>query len=521
MRDDRPSYLESDGKTVTKAWEDAYAFEFKRRGKITHRYVPTEKGLDFHESTALNCILEGSRGTGKSKAIRNDAHMRALSHPGYDYLIVRRTMPQLRKSHLKFIGAEMKALGGYFNKTESIAYYPNGSLGFYGHCQTEDDTMNLLSSEFCAIYFDEISTFTWEMVTRIAACLRVPEGSGLMPIVRGGTNPIGVGASEIRRYYITKDITPEEDEDYIPDDYQAIHTTLDDNPYVDRVQYVKRLKNLPDHIRRAWLDGEWIVEGMYFHDYRPKKRVKAGADEVPWHVMQEYPLIYSRAATATLDDPFKWIKFYRAIDWGFSPDPAVCLWIAQVPVYYKAHGDLKLSKHNRAFVMKERQWHSTTAKDVAKDIYKESEGYHIVETFCDPTMFVGSEATDFQSVGDIFDNNRVPLSPSTNDRSQAGFAIHEYLNTILEDGLPQLQIFEYECPHLVRTLGEVRVDTRHPERIADSRQDHWVITLSYFCSGRISTSKEHKTSSKPKWMQPNPNVRSKLRHLGDESVRRR
>src|SRR5579862_2169108 len=489
----RPAY-------PSKEWEAAYAFIFKKAGKITHKYVPTPKQLDFHESVALNCILEGSRGTGKSKAIRNDAHMRALSVAGYDYLIVRRTMPQLRKSHLKFIGAEMKALGGYFNKTESIAYYPNGSLGFYGHCQTEDDTMNLLSSEFCAIYFDEISTFTWDMITRIAACLRVPEGSGLMPIVRGGTNPIGVGASEVRRYYITKDITAEEDEDYIPEDFQAIHTTLDDNPFVDRVQYVKRLKNLPDHVRRAWLDGEWIVEGMYFHDYKPSKEGK------PWHVATEYPVIQSRKGPGTLTDPFQWIQFYRAIDFGFSPDPAVCLWIAQCPVYYRGdNGEIKQSKQNRAFVLKEMTWRQTTAKEIARDIVKESEGMHIVESYCDPTMFFGSEATDHMSVGDIFEDNGVPLTPSKNDRTHAGFAIHEYLNTILEDGLPKLQLFEYTCPQLMRTMGEVRVDDRHPERIADSSQDHWVISLAYFCIGRVGTSKERWTDTRPRWMRPNPN----------------
>lgn len=486
-------------------------------GKTLINYCPTEKQLAYHQSIALNCIMEGSRGTGKSLCERMDCHMRAISYPGYNYLIVRRTMPQLRKSHLKFVSAEMKALGGYFHSTNSIAYYPNGSLGFYGHCQTEDDTQNLLSSEFCLICFDEISTFTWEMITRISACLRVPEGSGLLPIVRGGTNPLGVGASEIRRYYITKDITAEEDEDYNPDDYEAIHMTLADNPHIDRDKYIKRLKNLPDHVRRAWLDGEWIMEGMYFYDFKP---INIPEGKKPWHVVQDYPVVYSRQnVQTTLSDPFQWIKFYRAIDWGFSPDPAVCLWIAQCPVYYMKHGELALSQFNRAFVMKERTWHSTTAREVAKDIVKESQGWRIVETYCDPTMFGSSAATDFQSVGDIFEDNHVPLSPSTNDRSHAGFAIHEYLNTVLEDGLPMIQIFEYECPNLIRTMTEVRIDPRHPERIADSAHDHWVISLAYYCLGRNVSSKENKISSKPKWMQPNPNNRSQRRHLGDESVR--
>jgi hypothetical protein len=61
-----------------------------------------------------------------------------MACPGLDYLIVRRTMPELRKSHLKFIEAEMRRLGGTFNKTESIEGWrrhfnevrPHSSLGY-------------------------------------------------------------------------------------------------------------------------------------------------------------------------------------------------------------------------------------------------------------------------------------------------------------------------------------------------------------------------------------------------------
>lgn len=121
-------------------------------GKLVWEYRATAKQRIFHQCTAANCILEGARGTGKSVAIRMDAHIRAMTVPGYTYLIIRRTMPELRKSHLRFIPAEMRKLGGRFNKTEGIAYYPNGSQGFFTHCETEDDMMKLLSSEFAALF---------------------------------------------------------------------------------------------------------------------------------------------------------------------------------------------------------------------------------------------------------------------------------------------------------------------------------------------------------------------------------
>lgn len=496
---------QSDGLTVSEEWITRYGFMVENPEFGVHKYVPTPKQLDFHESLKENCIIEGSRGTGKSVCIRNDAHMRALACPGYNYLIVRRTMPELKKTHLRFIGQEMRILGGTYHKTDAIAQYHNGSTGFFSHCETEDDMMKILGSEYCAVYFDEISTFTGEMITKIATCTRVPEGSDLMALVRGGTNPIGVGADYVRKAYLTKDIQPEDDPEYNPDDYEAIHTTLDDNPYIDKVQYIKRLSNLPEHIRRAWLDGEWVVEGMYFHDYYPTKHRPVGEGEsepYDWHVTTIYPRIKSSRTDIIGLEQHQWVQIYRTVDWGFSPDPAVCLWIAVLP-------------NSRAFVMKEMHWRSKTAAHVAKIIKSESEGMHIVETYCDPTMFYGSEATGNMSVGDIFESNGVPLTPVKNDRIVAGYAIHEYLNTLCVDGLPKLQMYGPGCPMLVRTIPEMRTDKNDPRKIADGN-DHWVISLAYFCMQRTGVSQETFEVQVPRWMRPK---KQNIKRLGAESVR--
>jgi hypothetical protein len=516
MSKNRPPYFNADDTFPTQEWRDRYAFIIhdQKTGKKVHEYIPAPKQLDYHESTTPNCIMEGSRGTGKSITIRNDAHMRALMHPGYTYLIVRRTIPELRKSHLRFLPAEMKAIGGTFNKTENIAYYPNGSLGYFSHCETEDDMMKLLGSEYALVVFDEITTFTWTMITKVASCARVTEDSGLLALVRGGTNPIGVGADEIRKFYVDKTVDPLEDPDYDPAEYEAIHMTLADNPHIDRDQYVKRLSSLPEHIRKAWLDGEWIVEGAYFHDYKPVRTVTAKdnaktleaytpGSTIEWHVVSSLPTVRNkRVQDMGWDEPFQWLQVYRAIDWGFSPDPAVCLWIAVLPV-------------GRAFVLKERTWKSTPARQVAADIVQDSKGMRIVDTYCDPTMFMGSKATDNTSIGDIFEDNGVPLTPSINDRAAAGFAIHEYLNTILEDGLPQLQIYGPACPQLTRTIPQMRIHKTDPRKLADG-PDHWTISLSYFCQGRIGTSREPHTVHTPLYMKPK--VEAGFR-LGSESVR--
>jgi len=177
--------------------------------------------------------------------------------------------------------------------------------------------------------------------------------------------------------------------------------------------------------------------------------------------------------------------------------------------------------NTRAFILKEKHWHSTTAREVARSIREESQDMRIVDTFCDPTIFFGEQATEHESIGNIIEAAGVPLTPSINDRAAAGFAIHEYLNTVLDDGLPKLQIYGPACPMLTRTLPEMRTHPSDPRKIANGN-DHWVIALAYFCMGATGTSREPRISHKPRWMRPNPkHHRQTDLRLGLESVQRR
>lgn len=464
-------------------------------GKLVEIYRSLPHQTEFHLAHEPNVLMEGGRGTGKSLAIRMDAHVRALTHAGMVYLVLRRTMPELRRSHLHYIEAEMKKLGGYFNKTESVAYYPNGSKGYFAHCETEADILNFLSSQFGAIYFDELSTFSLKMFVEISSSARAPEDAPYIAIVRAGTNPIGEGASWVKAWFITKTVNLGDFPDYHPDDYRAIHSTFRDNPHLNQEAYRKRLASLPAHERAAWLEGEWVEADGYFADFQPKRLIEG--EYRAWHVIDEMPTF---RGAPLLSQP--WISVYRVYDDGFFPDPAVCLWIAVLP-------------NKRAIVFKERQWLRTTAETIAKDIVRESDGMRIADTLCDPTVFVGNKATNGHSVGDIIETNGVALTPSLNDRAAIGKAIHEWLNSEI-DGLPKLQILREACPHLIRTLPDMRIDRSNPERIADG-EDHYVIALGYFCQSWITASTEPSSPAVPRWMRKRESDR---RVLGRDNVTR-
>ena len=120
-------------------------------------YTPTEKQLEFHENSTPKLIAMGNRGGGKSVMLRMDAHMRALSCPGSNLILIRKTYKDLLKTHVFFQGLpwgslkkEMQLLGGDFHSTDYICHYPNGSKLFLSYVGHESDALNLLSPEILA-----------------------------------------------------------------------------------------------------------------------------------------------------------------------------------------------------------------------------------------------------------------------------------------------------------------------------------------------------------------------------------
>lgn len=452
----------------------------------------------FHESDAPNLLGLGTRGTGKSTMLRWDAIIRCLMFPGFRALILRRTIPELRKSHLAFIEYEMKQLGGVFLHTTFEAKFPNGSVIQFSHCEKMADVLNYLSSEWGFIGFDELSTFTLEMFLQISAAARAATTAPYKAVVRASSNTLGIGSAWMKQWFVDRDVNMAEYPDYLPADFEMQFSTLEGNKYINKKEYEKRLRNLPEHVRRSWLKGEFIIEGAYFTDFMKQFEVQHadGTTEIiDWHTIHALP---TWKGESIFD--LTWISIYRSVDWGYFPDPAVCHWHVVLP-----------NKHKITF--KEMTWKRTLAKDVAIDIKKHSAGMHVVETFCDPTMFVKDGAAPF-SIGEIFEQNGVPLVPSQNNRELYGYAVHELLNTPIEierSGraytIPSWQIVEHACPELVRTLPILQMDPHDPRKIADG-PDHWVISCAYFGMGGAPPSRDPVVSTVPRWMRPKTKSRN-------------
>lgn len=445
-------------------------------------YIPTEKGEIFHASTEPYVLGEGGRGSAKSTTLRWDAHLRNLMIPGHRALLLRRTFPQLRGSHFANVAKEGKQLGlkKDFNQSKYFLEYDNGSLLQFGHCESDAAIMDYLSQEWDWIGFDELTTFTFDQFIRISASARSTEGSGKMSFVRAATNPIGEGASWVKRYFIDRSITDDENPSYLKEEWRSIKMNLKDNPHMNEQEYRRKLLMLPgETMRRAYIDGEWLVEGQFFSQWSENK------DGKPWHVIQELPTIRGVPIHRV-----PWVQITRAIDWGYSEaEPGWCGWFVQMPdgtaICFK---EWVFNKHN-----------APTPEHAARKIVEMSRGLNIRFSVGDPMMW--QERTG-ESIAETFAKNGLTMLEANNDRENGWVRLHSWLSTEYNDGMgprPRLQFLapqgpgsDLGVPYAIRTLPSLQTDPKKPRDITQQTgiEDHAGDGCRYWASNRPAPSIE-------------------------------
>lgn len=477
-------------------------------GNIIKMYEAHDKGHLFHLDPTKNLLATGSRGSGKSLILRADAHMRMLSCPGSQAILIRDTYQNLLKSHVNFQGLpwstlkqEMKLLGGDYMSTDHICHYPNGSKLFLSYVGHEKDAMNLLSAEFIAAYFDELSTIPWDYFVMMSASVRTTmkmKEAGIRGVVRAATNPLGQSASRVNSYFVTKDVDMDDDSGYMPGEWGHVRIDMEDNPYLDREDYIKSLggSGLAEHYKMAWLHGEYVPDGVLF-TFLPKLEGK------PYHVIHELDI----------EDVVKKARIYRVYDHGYSPDPAYCAWIAHLG--------------NRYIVFHEKTFSRMVISEIAAGIHAEDRMLgveRVVGTFCDPTLDIHT-GHEFRTMKDLFEEHGIPMECSVNNREQFAAHVHTALAEEVEPGIPRLQILagnKYRgigCPYMIKAIPLQKVNPKRPLAMADQAHDHPVVALAYFLISHASIEQRQAAQRKLRpWMKPKDTSRWTL---GAEGIKKR
>ena len=265
-------------------------------------------------SVATEILYGGAAGSAKSHLMRVAAIIWALSIPGLQIYIFRRTYDDLIKNHMEgptgFNALLGPWLGKYVMIVEKEIRFNNGSKIYLCHCQHEKNRFDYLGAEIHVLLIDELTLFTEVIYRFLRSRVRIPKGmeiperfKGMFPRILCGTNPGGIGHQFVKATFI--DPKPPMEIWRAPDSEggflrQFIPARLEDNPSIDQKQYASNLSGLGnDALVKAMLEGDWdIVAGAALDISRERHGLR------PFKPLQH------------------WTKF-QVIDWGYVHPYAV------------------------------------------------------------------------------------------------------------------------------------------------------------------------------------------------------
>ena len=390
-----------------------------------------------------------------------EAVLQAQEHPGVNTLLLRRTFPELEQSLLLYFRRDIpRDLYKNFNDSKHVVEWWNGSTTRFGYCQNEKDVYQYQGAEFLFIGIDELTLFTlrqWQFLTSRNRC----PIAGAFPCMAGATNPGNIGHAWVKSLWIDKKPASgmEAVEHYDPADYEFIPARVNDNPiYAADEDYLKILRSLPSHLRRAFLDGDWeVFAGQYFDNFDCSRHV-IRPEEIEWR---------------------DWWPRWISVDWGFE-HPAAVYWHTAMPSSYSRsvpgdvnNGGCSAATSGRAgqvATYREYVTHRTPPRELAHEIIARSDfngqREKIDAIYLSPDAFARrtDEASIAEQMGDILAAAGFPRPiPADNDRVGGWmlmyqmFAADEWLLT-------------ENCVELIRTLPSL---VRDSVRIEDIEKYGW------------------------------------------------
>ena len=113
--------------------------------------APFAQQEEFLRASERFVAYGGSRGGGKSFAVRMKAALSALHYAGIRILILRRSYPELYENHIKLLRRLLDGIATYRDTDKSISF-PNGSLIKFGYCDTDADAERYQGQEYDLIF---------------------------------------------------------------------------------------------------------------------------------------------------------------------------------------------------------------------------------------------------------------------------------------------------------------------------------------------------------------------------------
>lgn len=198
----------------------------------------------------------GAAGPGKSDALLAGA-LQYVDVPGYAALILRRTYGDLALPGAIMSRAREWLYGKahWHDKTYTFSF-PSGATLTFGYCEAEDDVYRYQGTEAQYIAFDELTQFSESQYEYLFSRLRGTSDIKVPLRMRSASNPGGVGHGWVKDRFVKGR----------KDGVVFIPARLDDHPDKQfKDDYRQSLVNLPELLRKQYMDGDWdVAAGLAF-----------------------------------------------------------------------------------------------------------------------------------------------------------------------------------------------------------------------------------------------------------------
>ena len=413
--------------------------------------------------------------THNSHAVRAKATMLAYAYPGIKILIVRESVPMLRRNYINPMTLAYALLPEtvrprWADRDKAFVFDNNSTIEL-GYCSTEMDIAGYVGNEWDVLFLDEATQLSESQFYGLNSCVR---GVNRYPKRTYFTcNPGGQGHDWVKRLFIDKIYREGERKS----DYTFIQARVYDNiplleadsgfmqefnrykqrtkkrvldevairACINHSSYVQSLKIGSPEMVKAWLEGDWnIFSGRFFPEFHEKAHV-LDVDE------SEVPKEWRRSA---------------AVDYGL--DCFAVLWFAEAP-----NGDVVCYRnYEQSNLIVER---------AAATFVEMSRNDNLEYTIAPPDLWNRRNDTG-RSATDIFADYGVHFIKGSNSREQGWLNVKEYLS--IENGKPRMK-FLSKCKSIIKFMPLLQFDIKKPNDVDDDLNHDWShspAALRYWCS---------------------------------------
>lgn len=409
----------------------------------------------------------GAAGGGKSDALLMAAIIYCVTYPKARTAYFRRHFTMLEGAGGAIMRSQELLTGiAKFNSQKRRWTFPNGSIIQFAYLDRDDDVHSYQSTQYDCLFFDESTQFSSFQINYMQSRIRSVRGYPTFTAL--ATNPGGPGHAFFKSQFVkvgeaeiphVVEHEPGKSRTHI-----FIPASLADNLILEKMdpEYRKNLENLPEHLRRQLLEGDWdVAEGMAFEEWR---------DHI--HIIPPFKI------------PDEWIRF-RSLDWGYSKPYHVG--------WYAVDHDGRMYMYRELYGWGGRNdvGSKEDPEDVAKKIIKLEAGEKIHYAVADSSIF-GGRQDNYPTVAEQFATafgsmaiHWQPITKGPESRRAGKLELHHRLKWG-EKEEPMLLFFN-TCKHSIRTIPNMILDENNLEDVDTDLEDHAYDSVRYAAMSRPIT----------------------------------